>query len=47
VVVARASHLLARRRRSSAAQRRSEPLVVVSGLPLGEFQMLANHGCPN
>jgi hypothetical protein len=45
-MVARASHLLARGRRSGAAQGRSEPPVAISGLPLHELRMLANHGWP-
>jgi hypothetical protein len=44
VVVARASHLLAaRERRGGVARGRSEPPVAVSGLPLRELRVLANH----
>jgi hypothetical protein len=46
-VVARASHLMARGRRSGASRGRSKPLIVVSGLPLRELRVLANHRWPN
>jgi hypothetical protein len=42
VVAAVASHLVAQGR-SGAAQGRSKPPIVVSGLPLRELRMFANH----
>jgi hypothetical protein len=47
VATARASHLLMQGRRNGVAQGRSEPPVVVSGLPPHELRMLANYGWPN
>jgi hypothetical protein len=47
VAAAGASHLLAWGRRRSAARGRSEPPVALSGLPLHELRMLANHSWPN
>jgi hypothetical protein len=38
-----ASHLLARERRSGASQGRRKPPVVVSGMPLHEQGVHANH----
>jgi hypothetical protein len=45
---AKASQLLAAwERRGGAAQGKSESLVAISGLPLRELRMLANHRWPN
>jgi hypothetical protein len=48
VVMARASHLLARGRRKSPARGRSEPPVAVSGMLIRELRMLlTSHGWSN
>jgi hypothetical protein len=43
-MTAEASHLVEREMRSGVARGRSKSPIVVSGLPLRELRVLANHG---